>query len=137
MGAPLLSVDQNKNRKEVLANGHRLLCDSVEGDLRHRWGSSKLYRLFFRDYQTFLRRPEVVMEQLKSTSNGYEVTIVQSDLSKFYDRVRPALLHQQMQQFAASEDARFFALLQKVFAWGWKDQKRAQDYSRHNGIEGF
>ncbi|MGA9425595.1 MAG: RNA-directed DNA polymerase, partial [Terracidiphilus sp.] len=137
MGDPLLPVDQNKIRNQVLAYGHRLLCDSVEGDLRHRWGSSKLYRLFFRDYQTFLRRPEVVMEQLKSESNGYEVTLVQSDLSKFYDRVRPALLHHQVRQFAASEDARFFALLQRVFAWGWKDEKRAQDYSRRNGIEGF
>jgi hypothetical protein len=137
MGDPLLSVDQNQNRNEVLAYGHRLLCDSVEGDVRHRWGSSKLYRLFFRDYQTFLRRPEVVMEQLKSDSNGYEVTLVQSDLSKYYDRVRPALLHQQVRQFAASDDARFFALLQKVFAWGWKDEKRAQDYSHRNGIEGF
>ena len=93
MGDPLLPVEQNKKRKEVLAYGHRLLCDSIEGNQRHRWGSSKLYRLFFRDYQTFLQRPEVVMEQLKSDSNGYEVTVVQSDLSKFYDRVRPALLY--------------------------------------------
>jgi hypothetical protein len=137
MGDPLLPVEQNKKRKEVLAYGHRLLCDSIEGNQRHRWGSSKLYRLFFRDYQTFLQRPEVVMEQLKSDSNGYEVTVVQSDLSKFYDRVRPALLYQKVQQFAAPEDVRFFALFQKVFAWGWKDKTRAQDYSRHNGIEGF
>ena len=137
MGDPLLSVDQNKNRNKVLAYGHRLLCDSVEGDLRHRWGSSKLYRLFFRDYQTFLRRPEVVMEQLKSDSSGYEISLVQSDLSKFYDRVRPSLLDHQVRQFSESEDARFFALLQKVFAWAWKDEKRAEDYSRRNGIEGF
>ena len=137
MGDPLLSVDLNNNRNKVLGYGHRLLCDSVEGDLRHRWGSSKLYRLFFRDYQTFLHRPDVVMEQLKSNQKEFEVTLVQSDLSKFYDRVRPALLYQQVKQFAASDDVRFFELFQKVFAWDWKDKKRALDYNCRNGIEGF
>jgi hypothetical protein len=137
MGDPLLSVERSENRKKVLAYGHRLFCDSTEGDLHHCWGSSKLYRLFFRDYQTFLRRPEVVASQLKSEANGYEVAIVQSDLSKFYDRVRPELLHQQVRPLAVAEDARFFTLFQKVFSWGWKDRKRAQDYSQRHKIPGF
>ncbi len=137
MGDPLLPVDQGNNRKKVLAYGHRLLCDSVEGELRHRWGSSKLYRLFSRDYQTFLRRPDVVMEQVATHAPGYEVAVVQSDLSNFYDRVRPALLHQQVRPFAGTEDVRFMELFQKLFAWRWKDETFARDYSRRNGIEGF
>lgn len=138
MGDPLLSIEQAENRKRVLAYGHRLFCDPAGGDLRHRWGSSKLYRLYYRDYQTFLHRPEVVKDQLLKTDlQGQEVTIVQSDLSKFYDRVRPALLHRQVGPLATADDAKFFALFQKVFAWGWKDRKRALDYSQQHDIAGF
>ena len=137
MGDPLLSIEHRENRKRVLAYGHRLFCDPTGGDLRHRWGSSKLYRLYYRDYQTFLQRPEVVAGQLKSEANGREVAIVQSDLSKFYDRVRPAMLHETMKPLAVADDLRFFALFQKVFAWVWKDQKRALDYSQRHGIQGF
>ena len=138
MGNPLLSIESAENRKRVLAYGHRLFCDSTGGDLRHRWGSSKLYRRYFHDYQTFLRRPEVVKDELlKSNSKDREVAIVQSDLSKLYDRVRPALLHQQVGPLAVADDPKFFALFQKVFAWGWKDQKRALDYSERHEIQGF
>ncbi len=137
MGDPLLSIEHSENRKRVLAYGHRLFCDSTGGDLRHRWGSSKLYRLYYRDYQTFLQRPEIVAGQLKSEANGREVAIVQSDLSKFYDRVRPAMLHEAMRPLAVAADADFYALFQKVFAWGWKDEKRAQKYSQLHGIQGF
>ena len=136
MGDPLLSIEHHENRKRVLAYGHRLFCDPTGGDLRHRWGSSKLYRLYYRDYQTFLQRPEVVAGQLKSGANGREVAIVQSDLSKFYDRVRPAMLHETMKPLAVA-DPEFFALFQKVFDWGWTDQKRALDYSQRHGIQGF
>ena len=100
MGDPLLSIEQSNNRIKVLAYGHRLFCDPTGGDLRHRWGSSKLYRLYYRDYQTFLERPEVVAGQLKSEANGREIAIVQSDLSKFYDRVRPAVLRETMKPLA-------------------------------------
>ena len=138
MGDPLLSIEHAQNRKRVLAYGHRLFCDPASGELRHRWGSSKLYRLYYRDYQTFLRRPEVVKDQLLGSElKGQEVTIVQSDLSKFYDRVRPTMLHDAVQPLAVADDPKFFALLQKVFAWGWKDQKRALDYAKRQGVSGF
>jgi hypothetical protein len=137
MGDPLLSIERSQDRKRVLAYGHRLFCDSTGGDLRHRWGSSKLYRLYYRDYQTFLQRPDVVAAQLKSEANGREIAIVQSDLSKFYDRVRPAMLHEKIRTLALADDPQFFALFQKLFAWGWKDQKRALDYSQSHDIPGF
>jgi hypothetical protein len=137
MGDPLLSIEHRENRKRVLAYGHRLFCDPTSGDLRHRWGSSKLYRLYYRDYQTFLQRPEVVAGQLKSEANGREVAIVQSDLSKFYDRVRPAMLHERVKPICEGNDPAFFALFQKLFAWGWKDEKRAKKYSQLHDIQGF
>ena len=58
--------------------------------LQHRWGSSKLYRSYYADYRTFISRPEIVAAKIGERS-GTKVVIVQSDLSKFYDRVRPAL----------------------------------------------
>ncbi len=136
LGDPLLSIEESPSRRQVLAYGHRLLCDQMEGGLHHRWGSSKLYRLFSQDYQTFLHRPEVVVEQMKAEAGGYEVTLVQSDLSRFYDRVRPALLLEQVGPFAGTEDAGFSALLQRVFCWRWRDEQRAAAYSRGNGMEG-
>jgi hypothetical protein len=138
MGDPLLSINSAENRKQVLAYGHRLFCDSTNNILRHRWGSSKLYRLYYRDYQTFLRRPEVVKDQLLEASPaGYEVAIVQSDLSKFYDRVRPTLLHQKVSTIPGANDSAFFHLFQKVFAWRWRDEQRARDYGKLQGIEAF
>jgi hypothetical protein len=42
-----------------------------------------------------------------------------------------------VQSIAEAEDPRFFALFQKVFAWKWRDQKRAADYGQRNEIPGF
>ena len=98
MNDPRLSIDSEENRRRVLAYGHRLVCDDAEdGGLRHRWGSTKLYRQYFQDYQTFLRRPRVVTERLDSDSPEFEIAIVQSDLSKFYDRVQPELLRRKFE----------------------------------------
>ena len=50
MNDPRLSIDSEENRRRVLAYGHRLVCDDTEdGGLRHRWGSTKLYRQYFQD----------------------------------------------------------------------------------------
>ena len=139
MNDPRLSIDSEENRRSVLAYGHRLICDDAEdGGLRHRWGSTKLYRQYFQDYQTFLHRPRVVVERLESNSPEFEIAIVQSDLSKFYDRVRPALLRRKFEQLARnSDDARFFELAGRVFNWHWADAKRALRHSREHGLTGF
>ncbi len=129
LGNPLLSIEQPGNRRRVLAYGHRLFCDSTDEELRHRWGSSKLYRLYYRDYQTFLRRPELVSDHLGREEKNREFAIVQSDLSKFYDRVRPALLHEMVRPLTTGNDPEFFALFQKVFAWGWQNWERAAEYA--------
>jgi hypothetical protein len=46
--------------KMVTSYGNRLFCDVHGGVLRHRWGSSKLYRGFYQDYQRFLSRPSAI-----------------------------------------------------------------------------
>ena len=139
MNDPRLSIDSEKNRRRVLAYGHRLVCDDAEdGGLRHRWGSTKLYRQYFQDYQTFLRRPRVVAERLDSDSPEFEIAIVQSDLSKFYDRVKPDLLRQKFEQLGREgDDPRFFELAGRVFDWRWADTKRASRHSREHGLDGF
>ena len=139
MNDPRLSIDSEENRRRVLAYGHRLVCDDAEdGGLRHRWGSTKLYRQYFQDYQTFLRRPRVVAERLDSDSPEFEIAIVQSDLSKFYDRIQPDLLGQKFEQLGRDgDDPRFFELAGRVFDWRWADTKRASRHSREHGLDGF
>jgi len=139
MGNPNLPIDKEKNRRRVLAYGHRLFCDSIdEGELYHRWGSAKLYRQYFQDYQTFLERPKMVANLAQDKDADYEIAIIQSDLSKFYDRVRPELLLKKLRKFQfASEEDEFFSLAERVFDWRWSDQRRADRYAHDHGITNF
>lgn len=139
MNNPRLPIDLKENRERVLAYGHRLVCDVADnGILRHRWGSTKLYRQYFQDYQTFLARPRVVAESINLDSSKFEIAIVQSDLSKFYDRVQPGLLHQKIKKLRRTgDDPRFYELAGRVFNWRWKDTKRASRHSREHGLGGF
>ena len=135
LGDPRLKVTQG-NRPKVIAYGHRLYCDKdqVKGTgLRHRWGSSSLYRKYFQDYQTFIKRPEIVVDELKqSEDESLEIVVVQSDLSKFYDRVRPEMLLEKLRVFQESSDeVPFFDLAERVLNWRWhsSDQDRAKRYA--------
>jgi hypothetical protein len=143
LGNPKLSVAKKQNRKRTLAYGHRLFCDGEGNEpLRHRWGSSKLYRSFYQDYQTFLERPKGVAKEQRDqdASNGdeNEIAIVQSDLSKFYDRVRPSLLHGKLRLLKGeSEEDTFFQLAERLFDWRWEDKARAEQYATQHGIPEF
>jgi hypothetical protein len=138
MGDPRLPINKAENRRQVLAYGHRLFCDlNDNNELVHHWGSAKLYRQFFQDYQTFLERPKVVAKSLQNEGN-YDIAIIQSDLSKFYDRVRPELLHKKLCKFKYNfnEDA-FFNLAERVFDWRWSDRRRADRYAKDHKISNF
>ena len=142
LGNPKRSVTNQYNRKRTLAYGHRLFCDDIEKyPPRHRWGSSKLYRSYFQDYQTFLERPKIVAKELQKNEKGEsEIAIVQSDLSKFYDRVRPEILHNKLQKLKRSRDEEaFFQLAEHLFDWRWKgeDQRRAKQYATEHNIPKF
>ena len=138
---PRLSINDPENRRKVLSYGHRLFCgprNSGEERLRHRWGSTKLYRQYFQDYQTFLKRPGIVADSLSDSSGNSEIAIVHSDLSKFYDRVRPSALHRKLREFKylASEES-FFVLAERVLNWYWSDLNAARKYSEEHDIDGF
>ena len=139
MNDPRLTIDSEESRRRVLAYGHRLVCDKAEDNgLLHRWGSTRLYRQYFQDYQTFLRRSRVVVESLDSDAKDFELAIVQSDLSKFYDRVQPCMLREKIEQLRQEEDdPRFFEFAGKVFNWEWADTRRASRHAREQGLDGF
>lgn len=138
LGDPSLSINHPKNRREVLSYGHRLFCaprNSDEKMLRHRWGSIRLYRQYFQDYRTFLKRPDVVSDLPTNGDGDSEVAIIHSDLSKFYDRVRPSLLHEKLRKFKLSADEEsFFAFAERVISWHWSDPIFARKYAEENNI---
>src|SRR6185503_2899821 len=123
---------------QVLAYGHRLFCDANSGSLRHRWGSSKLYRQFYHDYQTFLQRPKLVANSIDRNAIAGEIAIVHSDLSKFYDRVRPSLLHEKVRRLQQPfDDDGFFDLFCRAFDWKWRDTRWPERYGQSHEIQGF
>jgi len=136
-GNPVGSIRDSGDRRAVLSYGHRLFCDVLEGRLRHRWGSKKLYRQFSTDYQRFLARPDAVAELLPSVAD-HEVAIVHTDLSRFYDRVRPELLREKLNALKRQpEEDSFFDFAATALNWRWADEKRAATYEEKEGIEGF
>lgn len=139
-GDPRSSIRDDESRRRVVSYGNRLFCDAVEGELRHRWGSSKLYRAYFQDYRTFLARPEEVAAAHLS-ANSRSVFVVHADLKQFYDRVRPSLLHQAIDKVCRSEDERhFFNFAKSLFDWRWHPRDRKNEvaiYAEQAGLSDF
>ena len=116
-GNPRGSAMDARHRKMV-SYGHRLLCDTEADGLRFRWGNSVVYRRYFQDYQRFVSRPEEIVTTVFGESTDW--AIVQADLSQFYDRVRPSLLHQKIRIFFdGSADAALLAKFFSFFSWSW------------------
>ena len=148
LGDPRLPIketkDDKKNRKEILAYGHRLFCDfkdSSKRDLLHRWGSTKLYRQYFHDYRVFLERSDVVADLAAKRNPNSEIAVIHSDLSEFYDRVRPSLLNEKLRTFQRKNSLRekqFFDFAERVFNWRWSgsDRKTATSYGEQHETEG-
>lgn len=144
LGNPCPNYGKINCNYETIAYGHRLLCDKNDGSqqLRHRWGSKKLYRQYYYDYQTFLTRPKKVAKNLiKQCEKGNSIAIVQTDLSQFYDRVRPEILINKLERFCKYNndniDYEFYEILKKLMNWHWADKKRAEEYSKNYDIQGF
>lgn len=134
-GDPRAQIDNETNRKKVLSYGNRLFCDADGSGLRHRWGSSKLYRGFFQDYRTFLKRPESVAE-----GQDGNIVVVHSDLRQFYDRVTPELLAKKIASLRKpGDDAGFYDLACRVMCWGWhpRDAGEAEKYAAKAELADF
>lgn len=111
-----------------MSYGNRLFCDNEAGELRHRWGSTKLYRGYYQDYREFLAQTRKAAEE----ASGHRTFVVQADLSKFYDRVRPATLRAVVRSLKrAEDDESFFELADRVLDWGWHpdDQLAVERYA--------
>lgn len=134
---PRDSVQDAEKRRKVTSYGNRLFCDNHKGELRHRWGASKLYRAYYQDYQSFLLRPEVVAEQ---DQTGNRIVIVHSDLRQFYDRVRPSLMTEKLKLLVKpSDDQDFFNVACKLLNWKWdqKDSDEVSGYAAQAGLSDF
>ncbi len=141
LGDSSLSFKEAVNRRKVRAYGNRLYCGDENGWLRHRWGSTTLYRRYFSDYQAFLERPIYVADLLsKQNDRCFQIAIVSSDLSNFYDRVRPETLHNKILRFKRNESENdFFDFTRKLFNWEWeeKDKAIAKRFEALHDISGF
>jgi len=89
--------------RNVTSYGNRLFCDSISGNLRHRWGSSKLYRSYFQDYKTFISRPELVAKLVLGNDKNKKLYVIHSDISKFYDCFHPDIIHDSVAKICNSE----------------------------------
>lgn len=118
-GDPRWLVRDQERRSKVVSYGNRLFCDEVDGVLRHRWGSTKLYRAYYQDYRTFLSRPEDVAKSIPAAAGG-AVYVVHADLKQFYDRVSPELLSAAINRIRRpGDDPEFFSLAASVLDWTW------------------
>lgn len=138
-GDPRLDVRNADNRNRVVSYGNRLCCDSLvhkgAPQLQHRWGSSKLYRSYYADYRTFVSRPEIVAAEIGEQINSKSI-IVHSDLSKFYDRVRPKLLHKKLKAQITTDELPFFNFAKKVLNWKW-DERDDESACEMTGVAGY
>ena len=136
---PRLKLDKPELRKKVVSYGNRLFCDKAEHGLRHRWGSTKLYRSYYVDYRSFISRPAIVAEP-KVPKDGQRVFIFESDLDKFYDRVRPEMLMCALNTLKENdEEPEFYNFAKRLLAWQWdkSDEKDIGDYVKHSALDDF
>lgn len=138
-GDPRCAVQDQPTRSQVISYGNRLFCDSTPMGLRHRWGSSKLYRAYYQDYRNFIARPETVAEAIDD-SEDCRVVVVHSDLKQFYDRVRPEQLASKLAAILQpTDDPLFYNLARRALHWCWdkRDDAEVTRYASQAGIEGF
>ena len=123
----------------MVSYGNRLFCDEMGGVLRHRWGSAKLYRAYYRDYREFLSRPEVAAESMPAVE-GKRAYVVHADLRQFYDRVRPDLLSEAIDGVRRDgDDPAFFSFAASVLDWGWhpRDETSVRMYAAQAELDDF
>ena len=138
-GDPRISIQPEEDRRRIISYGNRLFCDKEDGELHHRWGSTKLYRAYFQDYRQFLARPEAVADLIADEENS-SVVILHSDLKQFFDRVRPELLWIKINALRIpSDDERFFEAARHILHWQWHktDAEEVKRYAKESGLEDF
>lgn len=140
-GDPRLSISDQASRRRVISYGNRLFCDADTdtGDLRHRWGSTKLYRAYYQDYRKFLQRAAPPATLLSDAAPDH-VFVVHADIRQFYDCVRPGSLATALDRVRRDgDDPEFFDLLESVFDWGWHphDEQSVSTHASRTGLTNF
>ena len=140
-GDPRSSITDQASRQRVISYGNRLFCDidATTGDLRHRWGSTKLYRAYFQDYRKFLQRAEPPAKLLSEAAPD-RVFVVHADIRQFYDRVRPASLSAALDRVRRDgDDPGFFDLVASIFDWHWHphDEQAVSLHARRTRLTNF
>ena len=138
-GDPRSSHQEGFGERRVISYGNRLFCDATPAGLRHRWGSSKLYRAYYQDYRSFIARPEVAVQAITDSENS-RVVVVHSDLKQFYDRVRPGLLTEKLAAvLQPGDDPAFHEFASHMLRWRWdeRDAIEVSSYERIACIEDF
>ena len=136
---PRMNFERDEFRKRVVSYGNRLFCDKADYALHHRWGSTKLYRSYYQDYRSFISRPTIVAES-RVSKDGKRVIIVESDLDKFYDRVRPEMLMNALKNIKKDdEDQEFYDFAKRVLDWQWDadDKRDIEKYAEHSKLDDF
>lgn len=136
-GDPRTPVTDQLSRAKVLSYGNRLFCDAKGDKLHHRWGTTTTYRAYFQDYRSFLLRPELVAKEYDDGRRT--IAIIQTDLSQFYDRVRPSTLHSKISALPGVEEQGFLQLVKQILDWRWHpdDLKSATAYGDKLAIQDF
>ncbi|AKG36835.1 reverse transcriptase domain-containing protein [Paenibacillus durus] len=140
-------------QKKIFSYGNRLHCQwepTDEGKLiaKFAWGNSKCYRMYYEDYQHFLKRPKVICQHYGSASqpskNQYVISL---DLKSFYDCVeRDALIKEAETLYkkylndytldaSLQSDQEFWATLKVIFSWKWNttdEEKAVQILGKEN-----
>ena len=138
-GNPRGTVDNEDSRRKVVSYGNRLYCEEVDDVLRHRWGSTKLYRVYSQDFEKFLSRPEAAAGTAPITK-GRRLYVVHADLREFYDRVRPSLLSSAIDRVRrGDDDPSFYSLARSLLDWGWhrRDARDVRIYEEQVGLKDF
>ena len=141
-GDPRDEIRDTVTGRTVISYGNRLFCTRINGELRHRWGSAKLYRAYYQDYKKFISRPDSIVKSIESRRASGEIGIfvVHSDLKQFYDRVRPHHLADALQRLKKDDDEQpFFDFAKQVLSWTWdpRDKTEMDLYAKQTQIEGF
>jgi hypothetical protein len=117
--------------KGMVSYGHRLMVDGADDLLSYRWGNAVYYRGYYQDYQSFIRRPDEIIKHVFGRSQNW--AILSTDLSQFYDRVRPIWLFSKLESlchgYATPE---FLEAFRSFFCWKWhkNDVQSARRYAK-------
>jgi len=134
-------------QRQIFNYGNRLQCRWENGNNGKQiaifgWGNSKCYRMYYEDYQQFLKRPKFMCLHYHSTEQrGRKLYVITLDLKKFYDRVdRKALINETKKLYrkytkeyrmdnSLTDDESFWTIMNNVFSWKWnqKDEDQSKE----------